>query len=245
MISENEMRKLMRTVYKQIDDPTGLPWEFDVDARPLKTDPHSTLYREHGGKWYPRRCAEVLRKCGSLLGDNQLYGQKFYTCNERDTYIMGCLDDDAMKFDNFKIKCQYCGEKFDINRIDAHENSRRCRQTQARANKDTKTTECKICNKSFKNKYTYLIHLKSKSHKRNEAIFTRRRSQVPTTCIVCSKTIQDPIKMRRHLKQARKCHRIADKSAESAANWNEMYDLLNCKFNRLTFSFSDDKVLTV
>jgi hypothetical protein len=227
MISESELKSVMRTVYKQVQQ--NIPWEIDFynDEGREKTPACCFMWMKCLGKWYPKRCEEQLRSISSLLRDGEKYGKKFHTKRERNDHIIKLLDKSDEQFTT--IKCQYCEERFSISQIDNHEQSRRCKTKQAKLLVSETQAECKICNRTFANRYVLQSHLNTKRHRQKEAEFVGKRT-IPNHCEVCDKPQPTQLRFRRHLKSGKKCRKICAHDHEKYLMWVSYYKIFNCKF---------------
>jgi hypothetical protein len=102
---------------------------------------------------------------------------------------------------------------------------------------------CKVCpGKICKNFYQYKKHCETAVHKQN----VKKNIKKPQFCTVCGKkNINSDLKMRRHLKTAKKCRKIATLSDENIKKWTTLYTVFHCRFPKISLEKDTIKIKVV
>jgi hypothetical protein len=204
-------------------------------------------YVEYDGCWYPKRSYKELEKINFLKSCSEEFGKKFASTDEFQTWA-----DEQCEFVE-EHTCTRCDFKSNsLARLEVHTGSRNCicREKRLLAQKNgeifildsQKPKICKICNKSFRNKYCLATHLKTTAH-----INAEKNVTIPKHC-VCGKAFSGDnlkIKFRRHLKQSKNCHKKVCKCDELCAKWLYLHHILKCKFPVAVILIKNDQIVKV
>ena len=190
------------------------------------------MYREFKGRWYPPLPREEIARRSQLMGWRKEYGIHFITSQHFEQWISAEL---AKPVHYNCSACDYTTTNLDALTRHSGTNSCRIRQIKLKAKENQSVYVpphkakhfCSICNTAFANRHVYLRHLKTQTHRDKE-----NADPVPTQCMVCKYPFTTPLKTKRHLKTAKKCHRIALNDENLLKNWYYMVDRFRCKFDR-------------
>ena len=191
-------------------------------------------YIEFEGSWYPKRSYQQLERIWFLRDVSIEFGREFKTNEEFHQYV-----NEKCSYEEEHI-CEICGFKStSLARLETHRGSKNCIFREKRI-KATRRGEvfipdhqhaafCGTCDKPFANKYCLATHEKTKSHKDLVKGLT-----VPSTCL-CGKKFKGKgfqTRFRRHLREGKKCHKLANKTDENRIKWLNLHRQLQCKFPR-------------
>ena len=210
------------------------------EARTIKP-PNHWDFEEWNGAWYPTKPKQLLREHFTLQAYSKEYGVDFKNMKEFDDWMDSTLDSIATT----EYTCDICGYMAKSETaVENHKGSRNCRNRaeRQRAEEQNKLylaeserpATCEVCGITYKTKYGLATHLTTKKHLLN---IKRQTQPLPTCCAVCDKALDTKIRFRRHMKESRKCHRIAREDLEKREIWEAQHKLFGCKFhlNRINF----------
>ena len=212
----------------------------DIDLERLEESylelPHDWWnYTEYQGSWYHKEKDRSVIQTRSLLKlAKRDYGIEFKTLEEVSSYIYSKLDEPLY------FHCAVCDFKTENeDKLNRHEGTNACRIRKLKFDAKQKSevyvpphkqiAYCRLCNETFKNKYSLERHYTSNPHKEKLNV-----EPIPTNCLVCKQLfdLKNMAKTRRHLKTAKKCHRVAVSDPEKRKKWVYMYLRFRCKFDK-------------
>ena len=163
-------------------------------------------------------------------------GRMFSSLEEFLEWADHILNQDIIKYSDYVCqKCKFvCRSETQLkNHVDSlncirRQEMRKCKEANTVFVPDSeKPIYCECCQVLISNKYIYQKHIKTKKHLRNK----KSSIKFPLTCEICKQVYPDRKKFVRHLKQAKKCHKLLN-TEENKAKWHQYYTLCGCKFTK-------------
>ena len=197
----------------------------------------------HSGFYFPKKTARQLEKDVFFRNLSREFGGSFKDADEFNSFAQNSL---AYLDDN---RCPDCGfHASSLTTLENHQSSRNClnRQRKQQCMLEKKLyvpvgmqmVRCDICSQDFTNAYSYKTHLLSQKH-RDQLDKRACIRIIPEVCTVCNfnsnkSGTKSEAKIKkafiRHLRESRKCAKIAASTPEKRSEWRSLHKFFRCKF---------------